>query len=71
VSVAHELSSEIVAAILARKEEKRKLEELKEVVLQIHNVLQKLTVESREHDRSRLLVKRLYWEVDHIWNASV
>jgi hypothetical protein len=52
VSVAHELSSEIVAAILARKEENRKLEELKEVVLQIHNELQKLTVESREHDLS-------------------
>ena len=59
MSVAHELSCDIAAAILARKEEKRKLEELKEVVLRIHSELQKLTVESREHDRSRLLVKRL------------
>jgi len=36
VSVAHELSSEIAAAILARKEETLKLKELKEVVLRVH-----------------------------------
>ena len=57
MSVAHELSCEIAAAILARKEETRKLQELKEVVLSIHNVLQKLTNQSREHNRSRLLTK--------------
>lgn len=58
VSVAHELSSEIAAAILARKEETHKLKELKEVVLRVHSVLQKLTTQCREQDRSRRLAKR-------------
>ena len=58
MSVAHELSSEIAAAILARKEETRNLEDLKEVVLRVHNVLQKLTAQCREQNRSRRLVKR-------------
>ncbi len=55
VSVAHELSSEIAAAILARKEETHKLKELKEVVLRVHCVLQRLTTECREQNRNRRL----------------
>jgi len=58
VSVAHELSSEIAAAILARKEETRKLKELKEVVLRVHNVLQELTAQCRKQNRSRRLARR-------------
>jgi hypothetical protein len=59
VSVAHELSSEIATAILSRKEETGKLKELKEVVLRVHNVLQKLTAQCREQDRSRRLARRI------------
>ena len=55
MSVAHDLSSEIAAAILARREETRKLEELKEVVLRVHSELQKLTAQCREQDRQRRL----------------
>ena len=51
MSVAHDLSSEIAAAILARIEEKQKLKELKEVVLRVHCVLQKLTRQCREQNR--------------------
>ena len=58
MSVAHELSSEIAAAILARKEETPKLKELKEVVLRVHSVLQKLTAQCREQNCSRRLAKR-------------
>ena len=58
VSVAHELSCDIATAILARKEETRKLKELKELVLSIHSVLQQLTVQPRERNRSRFLAKR-------------
>ena len=57
MSVAHELSSEIAAAILARKEETPNLKELKEVVLRVHSVLQKLTAQCREQNRSRHLAK--------------
>ncbi|HET6975847.1 MAG TPA: hypothetical protein VFI24_05965 [Pyrinomonadaceae bacterium] len=55
VSVAHELSSDIAAAILAAKEEKRDLKELKEVVLRVHEELQKLTTQCREQNRTRHL----------------
>ena len=55
MSVAHDLSSEIAAAILARKEDSKKLKELKEIVLRVHDELQKLTVRCRKstpHDRA-------------------
>lgn len=51
MSVAHDLSSEIAAAILVRKDEPRKLKELKEIVLRVHSVLQKLTTQCREQSR--------------------
>jgi hypothetical protein len=57
VSVAHELSSEIATAILMRKEDVSKLQELKEVVLRVHSALQKLTVQCREQDRHRRIKK--------------
>lgn len=47
MSIAHELSSEIAIAILTRKEQTTDLNDLKEIVLRVHNTLQKLT--SREH----------------------
>lgn len=50
--MAHELSCEIAVAILGRKEEPRNLNELKELVLQVHEVLQRLTEQCREHTRS-------------------
>ena len=58
MSVAHELSSEIAAAILSRKDETRNLKDLKEVVLRVHNVLQKLTQQCREQNRTRRLASR-------------
>lgn len=58
MSIAHDLSSEIAVAILARREEKSKLEELKEVVLRVHLVLQKLAVHGRQSDRERRLARR-------------
>ena len=59
VSVAHELSSEIAVAILARKEDTRKLKDLKEVVLRVHSVLQKLTEQCLEESRSRAKRRRI------------
>jgi hypothetical protein len=58
VSIAHELSSEVAVAILSRREEKHKLEELREVVLRVHSVLQKLTAQCRQNDRERRLATR-------------
>ena len=53
MSVAHDLSSEVAAAILVRKDETRTLKELKEVVLRVHCVLQKLTTQCREQNRKQ------------------
>ena len=53
MSIAHDLSSEIAAAILVRKDEPRKLEELKKIVLRVHIVLQKLTTQCREQNRKK------------------
>ena len=50
MSVAQDLSSEIAAAILVRSEENGKAQELKEVVLRVHCVLQKLTTQCREQN---------------------
>lgn len=47
MSIAHELSSEIAIAILTRKEQTADLNDLKEIVLRVHNTLQNLT--SQEH----------------------
>lgn len=58
VSVAHDLSSEIAAAVLARKEDQQKLKELKEVVLRVHVVLQKLTTQCREQNRRQVMPDR-------------
>ena len=43
MSIAHELSSEIAIAILTRKEQTADLNDLKEIVLRVHNSLQNLT----------------------------
>ena len=47
MSIAHELSSEIAIAILTRKDQTADLNDLKEIVLRVHNTLQNLT--SQEH----------------------
>lgn len=53
MSVAHDLSSEIAAAILDRKEDSKKLKELKEIVLRVHSELQRLTMQYRKEHPSR------------------
>ena len=53
MSVAHDLSSDIAAAILDRKEDSKKLKELKEIVLCVHNELQRLTAQYRKEHPSR------------------
>jgi hypothetical protein len=48
MAISHELSTEIVAALLAAKDRSpRELEDLKETLLTIHTTLQRLTDEAR------------------------
>jgi hypothetical protein len=47
MAISHEVSSEIVAALLAAKDRSpRELEDLKETLLTIHSTLQRLTEEA-------------------------
>jgi hypothetical protein len=49
MAISHELSSEIAAALLAAKERSpRELNDLKEVVFEIHSTLEQLTREARK-----------------------
>lgn len=47
MAISNELSSEIAAAILAEKKTPQELNQLKDVVLQVHSTLQQLSAESR------------------------
>ena len=47
MAISNELSSEIAAAILQENKSPQELEQLKEVVLQVHTALQEMSREAR------------------------
>lgn len=47
MAISNELSSEIAAAILAEKKSPQELKQLKDVILQVHSALQKMSAEER------------------------
>jgi predicted transcriptional regulator len=53
MSIANELSSDIAAAVLARKNDEASVDssELKDVVMQVHSTLRHLTTEARKRNR--------------------
>ena len=55
MSIAHELSSEVVAAVLADREGGARLDasERAEVVLEVHTTLRRLSAEYRRRGRAR------------------
>jgi predicted transcriptional regulator len=52
MAISNELSSEIAAAILAEKKTPQELHQLKEIILQVHSTLQKMSNEARADSRS-------------------
>jgi hypothetical protein len=60
MTISHELSSEIVTALLAAKgRSPRELEELKEILLVIHSTLQRLAEDARAARlKSQLAVRK-------------
>ena len=58
MTIAHELSGEIADAILARRDQPGELQELKEVVLKVHMVLQNLTVQARKDELERRSINK-------------
>ena len=47
MAISNELSSEIAVALLAEKKSPQELKQLKDVVLQVHSALQKMSAEER------------------------
>ena len=47
MAISNELSSEIAAAILVEKKTPQELKQLKDVILQVHSTLQKMSAEER------------------------
>ena len=47
MAISNELSSEIAAAILAKKENPQELHRLKEILLRVHSTLQKMSKDAR------------------------
>ena len=52
MAISTELSSEIAAAILAENTSPQELHQLKEIILQVHSTLQKMSNEARAESRS-------------------
>ena len=52
MAISNELSSEIAAAILAKKENPQELRRLKEILLRVHSTLQKMSKDARADSAS-------------------
>ena len=58
--LSNELSSEIAAAVLAAHKSPQELKQLKDVILEVHIVLQKMSEEARDrHFQAKLMAIRL------------
>jgi predicted transcriptional regulator len=49
MAISNELSSEIAAAILAEKKSPQELRELKDIIIEVHSTLQKMSEDARSH----------------------
>jgi predicted transcriptional regulator len=49
MGISNELSSEIAVAILAEKKTPQELRELKEIIIEVHSALQKMSEDARSH----------------------
>lgn len=47
MAISNELSSDVAAAILAQNKSPQELEQLKDIILQVHSTLQKMSEETR------------------------
>jgi predicted transcriptional regulator len=52
MAISNELSSDVAVAILAKKKSPQELQQLKDIILQVHSTLQKMSEETRS-DRHR------------------
>jgi len=53
MAISNELSSDVAVAILAKQKSPQELQQLKDVILQVHSALQKMSEETRSDRLSR------------------
>jgi predicted transcriptional regulator len=53
MAISNELSSDVAVAIMAKKKSPQELQQLKEVILQVHSALQEMSEETRSDRLSR------------------
>ena len=49
MAISNELSSDVAVAILAKKQSPQELKKLKEIILEVHSALQKMSEETRAY----------------------
>ena len=49
MAISNELSSEVAVAILAQKKSPQELQQLKDIILEVHSALQKMSEETRAY----------------------
>lgn len=49
MAISNELSSDVAVAILANKKSPHELKQLKEIILEVHSALQKMSEETRDY----------------------
>jgi len=54
MAISNELSSDVAVAILAQNKSPQELEQLKDIILQVHSALQKMSEETRSDRLKRM-----------------
>ena len=58
MAISNELSSDVAVAILAQKKSPQEFKQLKDIILQVHSALQKMSEEVRSDRLKRMPQKR-------------
>jgi len=54
MAISNELSSEVAVAILAKEKSPQELKQLKDIILQVHSALQKMSEETRAYRLNKI-----------------
>jgi predicted transcriptional regulator len=59
MAISNELSSDVAVALLANEKSPQELKKLKDIILEVHTALQKMSEETRTSERARVERRRL------------
>ena len=58
MAISNELSSDVAVALLAKKKSPQEMKQLKDIILQVHSALQKMSEETRADRRDRRILQQ-------------